>query len=309
MDALSSPESCAQFINAFTAAQRGVVTAPSARDDEWKRCCAYVNSYIDDRVAEALRRVSSDERTLPDEKSYIRIVDEMAKVIKDKKALRYQVLSIFSPAHDTVAVTVGNLFFCLARHPEVWSKLREELAPTADQPLSYPLLSSYKYLNWTIRESKRAPLIRRYNMQANSMLALRLFPLAQASQRECLHPCIIPIGGGVDGQRPLCVEKGTVIETNFRLMQRDKDYWGIDADEYRPERWETLRPSWEFTPFSGGPRICPAQKLVYIEAQYITTSIVREFSKLENRDPEPRWIEERRLIWQSRNGCLVGLVK
>jgi cytochrome P450 len=100
-----------------------------------------------------------------------------------------------------------------------------------------------------------------------------------------------------------------VIETNFRLAQRDKDYWGTDADEFRPERWETMRPTWQFIPFSGGPRICPAQKLVYIEAQYITASIVRKFSRLENRDPEPRWIEEHRLIFQSRNGAVVGLIK
>jgi cytochrome P450 monooxygenase len=157
MGALLSSESCAEFINAFTAAQRGAVMAPSARDDEWKRCCGHVNRYIDDRVTEALHRVKCEEGILPpDEKRHIRIIDEMAKVIKNKKALRYQVLSVFSPAHDTVAVTVGNLFFCLARHPEVWSKLREELGPTADQPLSYQLLNSCKYLRWTIRESKKS---------------------------------------------------------------------------------------------------------------------------------------------------------
>jgi len=91
-------------------------------------------------------------------------------------------------------------------------------------------------------------------------------------------------------------------------MQRDKQFWGVDSEEYRPERWETIRPTWEFTPFSGGPRICPALKLVYIECEYIAARLVREFSKLENRDPEPRWVEERRLIFQSKNGALVGLI-
>ena len=29
-------------------------------------------------------------------------------------------------------------------------------------------------------------------------------------------------------------------------MHRRKDYYGEDADEFRPERWETLRPGWEY---------------------------------------------------------------
>jgi cytochrome P450 len=154
MNALSSPEACAHFIRAFTAAQRGVVISPSDRDDEWKECCNHVNSYIDDRVEEAFSRVKNGIETAVHEKRYVRIVDEMAKVTKDKEALRYQVLSVFSPAHDTVAVTLGNLFFHIARHPSVWGKLREEMIPTAEQPLTYQLLNSYKYLNWALRESK-----------------------------------------------------------------------------------------------------------------------------------------------------------
>jgi cytochrome P450 len=129
--------------------------AAPARDDEWERCCDYVNSYIDDRVAEALHHVSNGKGVMSEER-YVRVVDEMARVIKDRKALLYQILSVFSPAHDTVAVTVGNVFFCLTRNPAVWRKLREELEPTADQPLSYQLLNSYKYLNWAVRESKKA---------------------------------------------------------------------------------------------------------------------------------------------------------
>jgi len=47
-------------------------------------------------------------------------------------------------------------------------------------------------------------------------------------------------------------------------MHRRKDYFGEDAEDFRPERWlddpETgkkgLRPGWEFLPFNGGPRIC-----------------------------------------------------
>jgi cytochrome P450 len=113
----------------------------------------------------------------------------------------------------------------------------------------------------------------------------------------------------MDGSSPLLVKEGEWVEINFRMLHRDKSYWGSDADEFEPRRWETIRPTWQFSPFSGGPRICPAMKLVYTECEYIVATLVREFSALENRDPTYDWIEERRLIFQSRNGTKVGLIQ
>lgn len=305
MDALSAPDSCNEFLHAFQAAQKGVVMNPSARDKEWQVYCDVVHNYIDDRVEEAMARVSTTKDD-SEESRYVRLIDELVKETTDRTALRYQILSVFSPAHDTVAVTLGNLFFHLARHPWAWSRLRDEILPTIDQPLTHKLLSSYKYLNWALRESE-------FNtagtIHIDQGTAHRLTPIAQSSQRECLDTCILPAGGGINGNHPLFVEKGTVIETNFRSMQRDKHFWGDDAEEFRPRRWQHARPTWEFTPFSGGPRICPALKLVYMECEYITASLLRKFSGLELRDSEVRWVEERRLIYQSRNGTLVSLVQ
>jgi hypothetical protein len=47
-------------------------------------------------------------------------------------------------------------------------------------------------------------------------------------------------------------------------MHRRKDYYGEDAEEFKPERWldnaETgqkgLRPGWEYLPFNGGASKC-----------------------------------------------------
>lgn len=50
--------------------------------------------------------------------------------------------------------------------------------------------------------------------------------------RECLSTTVLPVGGGVDGKSPLLVEKGDLIESNFRAQHRDKLFWGDDADEF-----------------------------------------------------------------------------
>ena len=45
-------------------------------------------------------------------------------------------------------------------------------------------------------------------------------------------------------------------------MQRRKDIYGLDADEFRPERWEddalvsNKALKWAYLPFNGGPRVC-----------------------------------------------------
>ncbi len=52
-------------------------------------------------------------------------------------------------------------------------------------------------------------------------------------------------------------------------MHRRKDFYGEDAEEFRPERWidgeegKGLRVGWEYLPFNGGPRICIGRELVF----------------------------------------------
>lgn len=92
-------------------------------------------------------------------------------------------------------------------------------------------------------------------------------------------------------------------------MHRRKDYYGPDAEEFRPERWETLRPGWEYLPFNGGPRICLGQQYALTEAGYVTLRIVQEFEKMESRDERGEWQESLTLTLCSHNGCKVALTK
>ena len=104
------------------------------------------------------------------------------------------------------------------------------------------------------------------------------------------------------------MSKGDQISVNFDAMHHDKEIWGEDAEEFRPERWEGLKPGWSYIPFSGGPRICPGQQITLTESAYVLVRLMQRFEKMENRDPEMRFIEENRLTVESRNGVLVALV-
>lgn len=91
-------------------------------------------------------------------------------------------------------------------------------------------------------------------------------------------------------------------------MCRDQTFWGSDVDKFVPERWEHARPGWEYTPFGGGPRTCPGQRLVFAESAFVLVTLLRKFNRVECRDPELEWKEEMRMTFQSKNGCLVGLI-
>jgi cytochrome P450 len=152
MNALSSPDACKDFMDAFITALRDVIIPVSERPKNYNDRCKEVLDYIDGCIDEAFSRVLDGPQEGTDTKQ-LRIVDELVKATQDKHSLKYLIVSIFSPAHDTVAVTLSNAFFHLARSPNCWAKLRAEILPTVSQPLTYELMNSFKYLNWVLRES------------------------------------------------------------------------------------------------------------------------------------------------------------
>lgn len=63
--------------------------------------------------------------------------------------------------------------------------------------------------------------------------------------------------------------------------QRRKDIWGIDADEFKPERFSKDSPSnrnpYAFMAFSGGSRNCLGQRFAYISIKIILAKLFRKY--------------------------------
>lgn len=75
---------------------------------------------------------------------------------------------------------------------------------------------------------------------------------------------MLPVGGGPDLKSPVLVAKGEGIAYSVYSMHRRPDFYGLDAELFRPERWEEDLPmyrdpinaKWGYLPFNGGPRMC-----------------------------------------------------
>ena len=65
--------------------------------------------------------------------------------------------------------------------------------------------------------------------------------------------------------------------------------------------------TWGWTPFFGGPRICPAQQQVLTQAVYLLVRMVMTFEKIENRDASVEYVELTKMLTESRNGVKVAL--
>ena len=176
-----------------------------------------------------------------EEKSRYIFADELVTKTNDKYQVRSELLNILLAGRDTTASLLSNAWWTLARRPDIFQKLQEEIAHLNGEAPDYQQIKDMKYLRAFFNES------------------LRLHPVVPLNSRQALVDTTIPLGGGPDGRSPVFIPKGGVVAWSVYAMHRRKDYYGEDADEFKPERWlgeKGLRPGWEYLPFNGGPRIC-----------------------------------------------------
>jgi cytochrome P450 monooxygenase len=89
-------------------------------------------------------------------------------------------------------------------------------------------------------------------------------------------------------------------------MMHDPDLWGDDVEEFKPDRWIGRKPLWDFVPFWGGPRICPAQQQVLTHLVYLMVRLTQRFERLENCDPALEYVEKITPSIESMNGVKVA---
>jgi cytochrome P450 len=124
--------------------------------------------------------------------------------------------------------------------------------------------------------------------------------------RSAIRDTVLPLGGGPHGKSPLFVKAGTAVGYSPYGLHRRADIYGSDAEEFRPERWETLRVGWEYIPFNGGPRICLGQQYALTEAGYVMARLAQTFARVESRDETGVWVEQLSMTCCSGNGVKIG---
>ena len=282
------------FLEAYNYGQAGVgkrMQLPQwnflTRDERFWSSCAVAREFVEKHVEKALRSrgVSNDDKD-----SKLILAHEIAKQTDDRDDIRNQLLNVFLPAHDATAVALTNVFFHLARNPEVYAELRQEVLTADETEWTFEGLKGLKYLQNVMNET------------------FRLNPSIGQMNRVALRDTVLPSGGGATGTSPIFVKKGSVVTTSFYALHRLPQLFGSDAQVFRPERWQSLRlVPWSYLPFGGGPRVCIGQQLALTEVGYTIAKIVQRFSRIENADPVMEFVEQWKITTDSKNGAKVRL--
>ncbi|SPQ19667.1 f5a772ea-4ba0-4600-93ef-71ad31cc0b18 [Thermothielavioides terrestris] len=174
----------------------------------------YVRFYLKKAIAEAEKGAGARER------NYV-FLDELLKANPPEDYTIDQILSILIAGRDTTATAMTAAFYFLARDPAAVAKLRDEILGVGAANPTWEQLKQLKYLNNVIKE------------------ALRLFSPVATNSRTANKETILPRGGGKDGKQPILVPKGMSVRWSLHALHRSKDIFGPDADEFRPERWDS----------------------------------------------------------------------
>lgn len=149
--------------------------------------------------------------------------------------------------------------FCLALHQDWQHKARQEILHVfGTGELNFEGLKNLKIVTMILNE------------------ALRLYPpvvmVTRSTNKETkLGNMVIP--SGVNISLPMI------------FVQHDREIWGGDASEFKPERFSEGvahatkdRGSGCFFPFTGGPRVCIGQNVAMAEAKAMVAKILQRFS-------------------------------
>lgn len=78
----------------------------------------------------------------------------LERVTNNQNLLRDELLTFFLAGVDTTAALLTNLFFVLAKRPDIWRRLRHEVNPLHGKTPTIEELRSLKYHQFSLKECK-----------------------------------------------------------------------------------------------------------------------------------------------------------
>jgi cytochrome P450 len=208
--------------------------------------------------------------------------DEECNKMSDKQ-LRDEVLTLLLAGHETNALALSWSWYLLSEHPQVESKLLEELQEVlSDRTPTVEDLPRLRYTEMVIKES------------------LRLYPPAWGISREAIKRC--EIGGYL-------IPAGTQLFIPLWVLHRDPRFFE-DAEVFNPDRWEDglakRVPKYAYLPFGAGPRLCIGSSFAMTEATLLLATIAKKF-RLELATGQQRVVLQPSVTLRPRGGIRMVL--
>ncbi len=245
---------------AAVAPQFGIIAAET-RNLEFAHICSALGSVIVD-IANARRARHSDDPDILGRMMAAR--DRQGLPMPDAQLAR-EALTLVIAGHETTASVLNWVWYLLARHPDVQSRVAQEVRDAKGQAvLSLKALEQLPYTCSVLEE------------------ALRAYPPLWLMTRKTIKPDLL---GGYP------VPSGTEIYISPYLLQRHPGLWQ-DPQRFDPGRFEpgaaTHEQRLSMCPFGAGPRNCIGEYFARIEMQVHLATIIDTLSLCNTVDEPPQ---------------------
>ena len=231
--------------------------------------------------------------------------------------------------HRQTASLLSFVTYCLAAYPGITLRVREEIKEVLSSTSSPPTmeqLKSMRYCTPTQIIKNIRSLTNWSSVRAVINETLRLFPPVPMNIRRAgelsviftrlpflifhLIQCLAhttTLSSPLSKGGPFVLPKDVSVTYAPILMQRRKDVWGDDAEDFNPDRWINPKPHnkdsattptsdaanaylrdlthvanpFAFVPFNAGPRICLGMSFALAECMYTVVRMMQTFQNLE----------------------------
>ncbi|CAA7259962.1 unnamed protein product [Cyclocybe aegerita] len=194
----------------------------------------------------------------------------------DEEEVVSQMRTVISAGYETVSAIVAWIFYEIARHPDIQAELREEICAIPDLSFEH-FNNELPFLDAVLKET------------------LRLHPAVLENHHEASETIMVPLAEPIveTGEMQLVVPKGTLISIPVNVLQEDPEFWGLDADEFRPSRWlekkkTGLVKGQELLAFSMGPRSCLGKTFAMAEIKRFSFRCQHEIEPFQSFVIRPR---------------------
>lgn len=173
--------------------------------------------------------------------------------------IRFQIITFLIAGHETTSGLLSFTLYLLLKHPEVLKKAYEEVDQVLTGPIpTYKQVTQLKYVRMILNES------------------LRLYPTAPQFTLYAKEDLVL--GGKYK------IDKRQNVVVLLPQLHRDKEAWGEDAEEFRPERFEdpSKIPHDAYKPFGNGQRACIGMQFALHEATLLMGMILQKFELIDH---------------------------
>ncbi|KAI0079855.1 cytochrome P450 [Panus rudis PR-1116 ss-1] len=206
-----------------------------------------------------------------------------------------QIALLVLAATDTTTNSLTQIMQLLAKHQDVQDKLRSEIVDAirqngGDRDLPHDVLVNLPYMDAICRETLRlhTPVVHLFREHVCLLLTQRIGIdyIACRAQEDGILPLHKPIQC-TDGttMTEIPVPKGTYVLAGLRACNLNKELWGEDVKEWKPERWLSPLPQAvidahipgvysNLMTFGGGGRSCIGFKFSQLEMTSLTEVVL-----------------------------------